>query len=1451
MNIWDEKLLIYQFFGSKNLQFCDFSKSGDECEEKPDYLIRMDLPEKEGRVWHQSMVAWDVQYLVNRGTKKVYKDLVFVNQDIFVHCHGVNLERDKANLLSKCSKITLRFTKEEKTGIEVSSLEFDPYLTQAIVGYQYDNGGTVSKLDQKDTVYGYVFAEIDQRTTQFKDLTNYQANDIMFLNASYYILNFKELKYLYKRRGNEILIQPPKSKAKYKMKIHAFSDHEEDSNGTNGKEKRASFIIDSIVNTLKSDYEFLQINQVFGTTVYNKGWFDLGLNSKILFGNNAKLEVSLDQHNLPTVSQRTREIDMIADISITDADINSLFLVRAHNIEFGDDFYTESINTGKGVIARVYMMFQEKTGVVNVLECSFNKFEISGNDAEHKYLLKDDHKDQDPTDPDYNWKKGRSVCGRKFKFGKETELKDVSLKSVGSSENYIYIVGKKIENDVSESWLFMIKSSEKESKIFGSVKLLETDALCDMQIYSSNIYTICNYGRGSKGIGQSTNSGIQLNQIKIMKNGIKVARTFTIIPEDNGVPKFKQGLVLFFAGSNKLAYVVNNHPEQPSILVVDFQSMNEGIHASISEIIPIHHKAYTPGTQAFNFEICPTLSNLVIFNPSNGFIYAVNTNAPLNSFLTIPITSADGNERTAEHMRCSDNDEAFQVWLKDKYKNKRILATYYGFDGTQGGKKLHSEVEIEGKVNQMAFTSLLADGDGSLLTFLFDNDSIYYNQTLLINLEGPKTLTKMDGLVPNEYKFRMKLFNKKASQENLATISVIQENEMEGINISPQKITPEKGKTYKVTDFMKLRGDIIQMDVYDESETTQIQIMNPLNLIKTYEYSVDYNIVHIKGDIIVAKKKGENAITIYTEYTKERKLIQLDSYGDNCRYFEIEVFKEGLFLSFVCFKDFLKTLHVLHSPLSKPAEPSQDIFQKVYVEDIGFEIGDIMVSIRGQNLLAVVSERMGRRISVWKMSLDLTKKVSDKITFSWRKPGDNNLYSYCKFGIVELKMSKSKREDDSRYLLTILSPGMNKFDITRLNFKTRSIGYFVVVRLKQHTPFYYLRCKGAETTDFQGDSEVEKMDEPVICIGGGVGVTFEEFFIDMTAGEKSKVSVPEISFKYRLPVLKRYSIDSLKFTSGYILIRGDFGDYLKGNKELPVNTGQSQKKVLPAPEYITPDMVGKLSVMIYKRKREGVLGVGPMGSTASFLHQNGQKQTLSITQVEDNTEKNKKKLLKLKIFEIKDDYYIKFIDELNESVKKFRILLKKVDDSPYNNELTTFTVKKYAGAGHTIFYSFMFGLLIFILAIAIYSYRWSMQINRKNLIYNPEEEKKKRKSWLRNETDQYHSFTDIEADYDPENIDDDSRETLKLRVAVMNHTDTRRASIRLQKMGFISPRKGSKEKEPVDSGLGENNDNNECDENTSRTNSQDGKMIQVEDLGNEIMNDLQDDIRRNEWNNIE
>jgi hypothetical protein len=146
------------------------------------------------------------------------------------------------------------------------------------------------------------------------------------------------------------------------------------------------------------------------------------------------------------------------------------------------------------------------------------------------------------------------------------------------------------------------------------------------------------------------------------------------------------------------------------------------------------------------------------------------------------------------------------------------------------------------------------------------------------------------------------------------------------------------------------------------------------------------------------------------------------------------------------------------------------------------------------------------------------------------------------------------------------------------------------------------------------------MSEPVICIGGGVGVTFEEFYIDFVKAEAEKSSVPEISFKYRLPMLKRYQIDSLHFTTGYIMLRGDFGDYLlksyDGTDNFKPKSNTVNEKSLPSPDEIDPKDVGKLPVLIYRRGKEGILTTGPIGSTGTFLRENEEKlTTLAVTRI--------------------------------------------------------------------------------------------------------------------------------------------------------------------------------------------------------------------------------------------
>lgn len=372
------------------------------------------------------------------------------------------------------------------------------------------------------------------------------------------------------------------------------------------------FTINSNINILKGDYDFLKMNPFLSTSFYDKGWFDLGMNSKTIYGNNPSLEAKLQDHDLPMVSQHAREIEMVHDAVLSDSNISKLIILPLPSAKFGDDFYNRNEDAGKQVYQRVYLFIQfdrskdqaQPNLPVIILECKFPSFEKSGFDSEKKFLLEHYIKDEDPTDIKFDWKKGKSVCTLKKSY--ETQFNQIRVESLISNRDYFSIIGKKIVGQATETWLSVIELKSKTSEVLGAVKLEDEVSFCDQQVFATNILAVCNYGQSSgvldtvNLIGRSFRTGISLNQIAIrpneplLKDRVVIEKKFVIVPEDNGVPKFKKGQTIFFGGSTKKVYVVNNHLDSPSILTIDFESSGQGLYASISAVISIDSKALPP-----------------------------------------------------------------------------------------------------------------------------------------------------------------------------------------------------------------------------------------------------------------------------------------------------------------------------------------------------------------------------------------------------------------------------------------------------------------------------------------------------------------------------------------------------------------------------------------------------------------------------------------------------------------------------------------------------------------------------------------------------------------------------------------------------------------------------------------------------------------------------------------
>lgn len=107
------------------------------------------------------------------------------------------------------------------------------------------------------------------------------------------------------------------------------------------------FTINSNVNILKGDYEFVKMNPIIETTVYDKGWFDLGMNGKTLYGNNPTLEVKFQDHDLPNLQQQSRDIEMVHDAVLSDSNIMKLFILPVASTKFCDEFYNRNEDIGK------------------------------------------------------------------------------------------------------------------------------------------------------------------------------------------------------------------------------------------------------------------------------------------------------------------------------------------------------------------------------------------------------------------------------------------------------------------------------------------------------------------------------------------------------------------------------------------------------------------------------------------------------------------------------------------------------------------------------------------------------------------------------------------------------------------------------------------------------------------------------------------------------------------------------------------------------------------------------------------------------------------------------------------------------------------------------------------------------------------------------------------------
>jgi hypothetical protein len=134
----------------------------------------------------------------------------------------------------------------------------------------------------------------------------------------------------------------------------------------------------------------------------------------------------------------------------------------------------------------------------------------------------------------------------------------------------------------------------------------------------------------------------------------------------------------------------------------------------------------------FDIKLCHTLNTIFIFSTRLNFVYGKNLDFMEQSSLEVPTFG-----RKVTSMICSERREVFQLVASDSKTGFKYIMNYFGFDGLQSYKKIHSEIQIENRFNHIVSTPISSKCDDKMLTFMYDSSSLYYNKTYEVDFNGP------------------------------------------------------------------------------------------------------------------------------------------------------------------------------------------------------------------------------------------------------------------------------------------------------------------------------------------------------------------------------------------------------------------------------------------------------------------------------------------------------------------------------------------------------------------------------------------------------------------------------------------------------------------------------------------------------------------------------------------
>lgn len=1177
----EDDWIYYQKYNENNIIPCNLKNNLIDCQPSLTFPVDKNIIKK-----------WAFKRnLYGESNKNSNSNLFLLTKDILEICeiNKVPWTTQKQNL--NCEKISLK-VKEEV----IQNLNYDYiYITES----QSSLLASLTDSVKKDSTVGYMMVDIPTKLTKFVNLTDFQVSEVLFLNISYYYTFRKNSINLYQRSLDKIIMAPPLYSKNQSVMLSASPASFSTEYG-NAKQ----FILKTNIFSMENVHDNLNWDEIKETVVYNNAWYNLGFNSKVIQGNMADVKVEIDELKIPFKKTLWRETETIAGgDALDDIDIKGLFAISG----FGNSHFQVMDEDGKFItdldFENIFLVFMNFKNKVRVLECRIQVEQTTEDSGDNRNIFKMSGmlKGNDEINEFKKyWLNGKNTCRKVYNF----TLDNGELYGGESDGENLYlmfshsIIDEKSKEKREE--MRIMKINKKFKKSGEDLVLSPFKSNCDLQIFSNYLYSICSYSKKSGKLVADKETkypiyGIIIGQYESHDDVFKLTRTTFVNPVEHGSPFFEKGDTLFIAGTEKKGLVVNNHVNDPSLLVIDFSGINNGIPSYISDKIVIREELTKreKETDKLDIKICPTLSSIFLFSKENSNIYGINQNSLHGTYVTVPINEKEGQTREILKMICSNSDESFQLWVREKFTQKNFLLSYFGFSGLRGSKKLHSELEIKGKIDDIVMTSLLKSRDGVLFSLIYEKSSLFSNKTYISDLRGPMVSFNTADLNKGNYPVGVELTNsgnKKTYQFNLKVI----DTQKLTILRKPEPNYPKDfvtGQEVNFSDFVDIKGDLFDLDFSDEEKEKLkgvVEIKKPVEKIKqenTFKIPVGHKFWNSKNGYTMFSLSqtifiNKNWVTPWTK-------IELKDYGQFCREFDLMQTQKSIIVTVICTVDMEEYLFVVKT---QPSSPDGSKFTLLKRIPIDFEAKMVKMIGKEDSVIIAILEKIGSRLTIWKVDVEELNPKDVYIKLKWRRSGNNNLFSYCKFYLMSLKKN---------YALIILTPGRNNFDLMILDFEIGSVKSIIQVHGENNLPFYFLRCGN-------GNDEVtltlkNEENEKIRCIGGGVGIMFYELEIDVLASN-GKITAKTVN-TYRFPNLKQYNIIMVDSHSDFFLVKGDFGDYKIGKEEV---IGGKNK-----------DKVRRLTGILYKRGIEKPMGYAPYGNNVVDLEYfNGYNVLVSIHKTE-------------------------------------------------------------------------------------------------------------------------------------------------------------------------------------------------------------------------------------------